>query len=193
MILKKDNLQAKAKTGMLERIEKGGKIPRESRGGSPVDRSLNAFSKIDREKFVRRRLRSWKFARPLINPREVSCLSTSAAYTWPCSRQLPWRCTGSFGDRHHDPGDNTTLSSSVLVSNRASKYDEAKTPNRPVLAQPSLRCVTYRAIVLVVIVVEGYPPPPPPIFPPSFPPLLAFRHHFLHFLAPVSSLELFDY
>lgn len=60
MILKKDNLQAKAKTGMLERIEKGGKIPRESRGGSPVDRSLNesAFSKIDREKFVRHRLRS---------------------------------------------------------------------------------------------------------------------------------------
>lgn len=40
MILKKDNLQAKAKTGMLERIEKGGKIPRESRqpGGPKFER-----------------------------------------------------------------------------------------------------------------------------------------------------------
>ena len=61
--------------------------------------------------------------------------------------------------------------------------DEVKPPTRPFLAQPSLRCVTYRAIVLVVVVVvEGYPPPPPPIFPPFFL-LSSFRHHFLHFLA----------
>lgn len=178
---------------MLERTEKGGeKIRiRERQAVHPVDRSLNesAFSKIDREKFVRRRLRSWKFARPLINPREVSCLSTSAAYTWPCSRQLPWRCTASFGDRHHGRPFRHRCSSRIVCRSN----DEVKPPTRPFLAQSSLRCVTYRAIVLVVVVVvEGYPPSPPPIFPPFFL-LSSFRHHFLHFLAPVSSLELFDY
>lgn len=128
---------------------------------------------------MRRRLRSWKFARPLINPREVSCLSTSAAYTWPCSRQLPWRCTASFGDRHHGRPFRHRCSSRIVCRSN----DEVKPPTRPFLAQPSLRCVTYRAIVLVVVVVvEGYPPPPPPIFPPFFL-LSSFRHHFLHFLA----------
>ena len=96
--------------------------------------------------FVRRRLCSWKFARPLINPRELSCLSTSAAYT--CLRV-------SFRD---DRSGSHHVSWQPLRRHRwflrIVFEDEVKAPCR-VLWQPPPCCLTNRACSLVAGVLSS--------------------------------------
>lgn len=96
--------------------------------------------------FVRRRLCSWKFARPLINPRELSCLSTSAAYT--CHRV-------SFRDdrsgSHHVPWQPLRRRWFLRIAFE----NEVKAPRCRVLRQPQI----VRVVAGVLSSNEGYPLP----------------------------------
>lgn len=107
---------------------------------------------------MRRRLCSWKFARPLINPRELSCLSTSAAYT--CLRV-------SFRDdrsgSHHVPWQSLRRRWFLRIVFE----DEVKAPrvvssSSHHLGCPDKSCVLSRVFsstkVLPVLIFELLPP-----------------------------------
>lgn len=100
---------------------------------------------------MRRRLCSWKFARPLINPRELSCLSTSAAYT--CLRV-------SFRDdrsgSHHVPWQPLRRRWFLRIVFE----DEVKAPCRaPPAAATLLPDKIVRVVAGVLSSNEGYPLP----------------------------------